>query len=249
MRLLDAYNLLVEDGIADNHRYFAEVYKQFQFRDEDTLKDYIEFILHEPVHWMRGFPTKLTSKTSFSKPKTAIIKLLKKSAVMEDLGIELATQAHSVIWDTYKSSHEELLKERRGATDSESDSGAVRGAVDVDVDVVGDADDAHDGGDVVCGGGVGDSAVDGSVVEMDVESYEILPVPTMPRMKVIHIKDGSSATSCTPAIPTPSKHTDNDTDNDAESERVVLLKQVLYHLLETLPDGVSDAFRLLVERV
>jgi hypothetical protein len=114
MRLVDAYTLLVEDGVSDNPRYFAEVYKGFQFNDEDSLADYIDFIVHEPVHWMRGFPAKLTTKTSFSKPKTAVIKLLKKPAVQEDLGADVAETAYGVIWNTFKKEHETLLKEREG---------------------------------------------------------------------------------------------------------------------------------------
>jgi hypothetical protein len=86
MKLVDAYNLLAEDGISDNCRYFSEVFKAFDFKDDDLLSDYIDFIVHEPVHWMEGFPVKLTTKTSFSKPKTAVIKLLKKGEVQTALG-------------------------------------------------------------------------------------------------------------------------------------------------------------------
>jgi hypothetical protein len=112
MKLIDAYNLLVEDGIADNQRYFAELYKHFQFKDTDKLKDYLDFILQEPVQWIHGFPTKLTTKTSFSKPKTAVIKLLKKEAVHHDVGRPFAEKVHDTIWKTYKKEWEGVLKMR-----------------------------------------------------------------------------------------------------------------------------------------
>lgn len=215
MRLIDAYNLLVEDGVADNHRYFAEVYKQFQFQDEDVLKDYIDFILHEPVHWMRCFPAKLTSKTAFSKPKTAVIKLLKKTAVMEDLGVDLATEAHSVIWETYKIHCEEILKERGGAS---AVSVAEQAAPSM-------------------------SVTDEDEELSEIESYESIPVPPMPpRTKVIRITE--TQTPVPPATQTSVPATQT---NDAE--RVVFLKNLLFQLAETLPAGVSDAFRMLVERV
>jgi hypothetical protein len=112
MRLIDAYNLLVEDGIADNCRYFSELYKYFQFRDEQLLKEYLEFIIQEPVDWIRGFPTKLTTKTSFSKPKTAVIKLLKKTPVLTALGSVYVDKVHDVIWKTYKQHWESILANR-----------------------------------------------------------------------------------------------------------------------------------------
>lgn len=112
MKLIDAYNLLVEDGIADNQRYFAELYKHFQFKDTDPLKEYLEFIAQEPVQWIHGFPTKLTTKTSFSKPKTAVIKLLKKEAVHQDVGRAYAEKVHDTIWKTYKREWEGVLKMR-----------------------------------------------------------------------------------------------------------------------------------------
>ena len=229
MKLIDAYNLLAEDGVADNHRYFAEVYKQFQFRDDDTLKDYVDFILHEPVHWMRGFPAKLTSKTAFSKPKTAVIKLLKKTAVMEDLGVEYAAEAQATVWDTYKIHHEEILKERGGCEP------VVEAVASVVITAIPSTDSNGD-------------------AESDIDSYESVPVPTpMPRMKVMHIKHPVSPIQPTAPTSSPSSHSSHPSHSsptfDPESDRVEILKQVIYHLLETVPDGVSDAFRLLVERV
>lgn len=112
MKLIEAYNLLVEDGIADNQRYFAELYKHFQFGDQDRLKEYLDFIVQEPVQWIHGFPTKLTTKTSFSKPKTAVIKLLKKEAVLKALGKQYVEQVHDTIWTTYKQHWEDVLKQR-----------------------------------------------------------------------------------------------------------------------------------------
>jgi hypothetical protein len=113
MKLLDAYNLLVEDGILDNHRYFAEVYKLFQFRDDQTLKEYLDFVAHEPVAWMEGFPSKLTTKQMYSKPKTAIIKLLKKEEVVEALGSTYVEEVHDKIWNAFKKEHQRILTHRQ----------------------------------------------------------------------------------------------------------------------------------------
>jgi hypothetical protein len=122
MLLIDAFNHLVEDGVSDNHRYFAELYKLFGFRDEQNLKDYFDFILHEPLHWLRGFPIKLTTKTSFSKPKTAVIKLLKKDAVICSLGHEYCKSVFDTVWNTYKKHHSEILVERKKKTEATRNS-------------------------------------------------------------------------------------------------------------------------------
>jgi hypothetical protein len=113
MKLLDAYNLLVEDGILDNHRYFSEVYKLFGFRDDQTVKEYLDFIAHEPVAWLEGFPSKLTSKQTFAKPKTAIIKLLKKDEVVNVLGDTYVNKLHDSIWSAFKKEHQRILDKRQ----------------------------------------------------------------------------------------------------------------------------------------
>ncbi len=116
MKLIDAYNLLVNDGIADNHRYFSEVYKLYGFADDRTLKDYLDFIDHETVAWMQGFPAKLTTKLAFSKPKTAIIKLLKKQSVIQALGADYITRIHDKVWNTFKKEADRLVADRNKHT-------------------------------------------------------------------------------------------------------------------------------------
>lgn len=112
MKLIDAYNLLVEDGITDNHRYFSEVYKLYGFTDDKLLTEYLDFIAHEPVHWLRGFPAKLVTKLAFSKPKTAIIKLLKKQQVIQALGADYVTRIYETVWNTYKKEADGIVEER-----------------------------------------------------------------------------------------------------------------------------------------
>jgi hypothetical protein len=113
MKLIDAYNLLVEDGITDNHRYFAEVYKLYGFADDKLLREYLDFIVHEPVHWLKGFPAKLVTKLAFSKPKTAMVKLLKKQQVIQALGSEYVTRIYETIWNTFKKEADGILEERQ----------------------------------------------------------------------------------------------------------------------------------------
>ena len=107
MKLTEAQTLLGEHS-----RYFSEVYKQFSFRDDQTLKEYLDFIQHEPVEWMKGFPSKLTTKSTFSRPKAILVKLLKMDAVKLALGEEYVTKAYAVIWKTFKNNLDMVLTTR-----------------------------------------------------------------------------------------------------------------------------------------
>jgi hypothetical protein len=107
MLLKDASPLL-----GANERYFTVVYEAFKYKGEDLLRTYIDFIVREPVEWIRGFPLKLRTRASFAKPKAAIIKLLKTGNVLEALGAEYCSNAHDVVWDTFKKHGDTILDAR-----------------------------------------------------------------------------------------------------------------------------------------
>ena len=102
--------------LGSNERYFTVVYEAFKYKSEDLLRTYIDFIVREPVEWIRGFPLKLRTRASFAKPKAAIIKLLKTGNVLEALGAEYCSSAHDVVWDTFKK-HSDIILNARLATD------------------------------------------------------------------------------------------------------------------------------------
>jgi hypothetical protein len=108
LTLKDATELL-----GDTHaRYFVAVYEEFKFKDTDGLKDYVDFILHEPVEWIKGFPLKLRTRLSFSKPKVAVIRLLKVPEVITALSQEYCSKAHDVVWTTFKKHGDAILNSR-----------------------------------------------------------------------------------------------------------------------------------------
>ena len=107
MNLTQASTLLGE-----NSRYFSELYKSFQFRDEQTLKEYLDFVIHEPVEWLKSFPSKLLTKSTFSRPKAVIIKLLKMDEIKNVIGGDYAKTVYDTIWKTFKDHHEEILRAR-----------------------------------------------------------------------------------------------------------------------------------------
>lgn len=98
--------------LGSNERYFTVVYEAFKYKNEDLLRTYIDFIVREPVEWIRGFPLKLRTRASFAKPKAAIIKLLKTGNVLEALGAEYCSSAHDIVWDTFKKHGDDILNAR-----------------------------------------------------------------------------------------------------------------------------------------
>ena len=110
-------NLSQATGLLDTQaRYFSEVYKLFRYTDDQLLKDYLDFIVHEPIEWLKGFPMKYTSKNSFSRPKTAVLKLLKETTVVASLGEEYTKRIHDTIWTTFKKHSDEIVEKRTTAT-------------------------------------------------------------------------------------------------------------------------------------
>jgi hypothetical protein len=100
------------DVLGDASRFFVAVYEEFKFKETDLLKGYLDFILHEPVEWIKGFPLKLRTRLSFAKPKAAVIRLLKVPVVIQSLGMEYCSKAHDVIWDTFKKHGDTILEAR-----------------------------------------------------------------------------------------------------------------------------------------
>jgi len=98
--------------LGEHSRYFSEVYKNFSFKDEQGLKDYLDFIVHEPVEWLKGFPAKLKTANTFARPKTIMVKLLKLSSVRTALGEEYVDGVYDVVWNTYKKHAEAILLNR-----------------------------------------------------------------------------------------------------------------------------------------
>ena len=95
---------------------FKEVYKLYNFKDDDSLKDYCDLVIHEPVEWMRGFPAAWKSVSTFSKPRSAFHKLMKEPSVIEALGVEYCENVHNVVWKAFKEHMSEILEKRSGST-------------------------------------------------------------------------------------------------------------------------------------
>lgn len=110
-------NLAEATALLGSHaRNFSDVYKLYNYRDDNSLKDYLDFIIHEPIEWIKGFPPKLVSKGSFPKPKTALVKLLKQQQVMDILGEPYTKRVHEIVWTTFKQHGDAILERRMNRT-------------------------------------------------------------------------------------------------------------------------------------
>jgi hypothetical protein len=97
MNLKEACNL-----IGNNGRVLMEVAKHFKFKEEDLVKDYIDFVTHETSEWFQGFPSKYTDKKNYALPKTAFVKLVKEKKIRELLGEIYCEAARETVWTAYK---------------------------------------------------------------------------------------------------------------------------------------------------
>ena len=96
----------------DNARAFVEVYKIFEYKDDGLLRDYLDFVVHEPAEWMRGFPVKWKSESQFSRVRAAFHKLLKRKDVEESLGATYTAEIHENVWTAFKEHMATIVGER-----------------------------------------------------------------------------------------------------------------------------------------
>lgn len=110
MDLETAANLLLR---GDNQNYFKNIYKHYGKSNESPLKDYLEFIKSGMYNWFMLLPNYIVAKTTFSKPKTAIISVLKNVNVVKYLGKEYCEDFIKSISNFYKTKGDEILNLRK----------------------------------------------------------------------------------------------------------------------------------------
>ena len=127
---------------SDNSRVFLEVFKGFDYKEDAPLKDYLDFVCHEPPEWMRGFPSKWKSESQFARVRASFHKLLKNTDVQNALGIDYANRVHDVIWGVFKTHMEPIIVERIGKS-KESITNSIRVDPPLSVDTMSIAESIH----------------------------------------------------------------------------------------------------------
>lgn len=121
MKLSEATQILESHG-----RDFSEIYKLYNFKDDADLKDYLDFIAHEPVEWMKGFPARWVTKGSFGRPKTALVKLLKLEKVREEYSEAYTQRIYDCVWSTFKKHADDILSHRMQKNTIIPDNNGIR---------------------------------------------------------------------------------------------------------------------------
>lgn len=109
MDLETAANILVR---GDNKKYFEKVYKHYNKDKKSSLKDYLDFIDTGMYDWFMLLPKDVSAKATFSKPKTAILNILKDSSVIESLGKTYCDNFSTKFSNFYKTKGDEILNKR-----------------------------------------------------------------------------------------------------------------------------------------
>lgn len=86
MNIQETSAFLTENSKPIINDYFQKQIRIFNLNTTSPLKDYLDFINSDPVHWFNSLPTDLQSKSAFHKYKEPIYKLLKHTKIHELYG-------------------------------------------------------------------------------------------------------------------------------------------------------------------
>lgn len=109
MDLESAANILVK---GDNKKYFTKVYQHYNKDGKSSLKDYLEFIDSGMYDWFMLLPKYISAKATFSKPKTAILNILKDDTVIKSLGQSYCEYFSTKFSNFYRSKGDEIMNKR-----------------------------------------------------------------------------------------------------------------------------------------
>lgn len=114
MNLTQTYDLLLTlPSGRENASVFKTTYEHYQFKNDENLKAYLEFIKDNTIEWFSEMPERWKSLTQLSKPKTALIKLLKNEEIAKEVGDEYAQELITTINGTWKKYMHDLSDSRQ----------------------------------------------------------------------------------------------------------------------------------------
>lgn len=132
MNLKEAFLLLGSQG-----RCLLEIAKHYHFKEENDIKDFIEFVKHDPNEWFSGFPSRFRGEKS-SVVKTAFVKLMKNTQLKEVVGPELCDETRSAVWNTYKQRDHTSSESKKDVT-----STAPNPTLEIVDDIPSESEDLH----------------------------------------------------------------------------------------------------------
>lgn len=119
--------------------YFKKQIVLFKVEHTSQLKDYLDFINNDPVHWLSSLPDDLTCKSAFHKYKEPIYKLIKHTKLHEDYGENYCVNLMNNIKQAFTINCQDIIDKRKNSkkpveiitfddsssSETESDDGSV----------------------------------------------------------------------------------------------------------------------------
>lgn len=109
MDLLTTANLLTK---GDNKTYFVKVYRHYKKEDKVDLKKYLEYIDLNIHDWFYNLPNDIQARATFSKPKTAILNVLKHPVVIQAIGEKYCESFKNRFLSFYKEKGDDIFIKR-----------------------------------------------------------------------------------------------------------------------------------------
>jgi hypothetical protein len=95
--------------------YFKKQIVLFKVEHTSQLKDYLDFINNDPVHWLSSLPDDLTCKSAFHKYKEPIYKLIKHTKLHEDYGENYCVNLMNNIKQAFTINCQDIIDKRKNS--------------------------------------------------------------------------------------------------------------------------------------
>jgi len=115
MDIQETYTFIENNFTQKNLKTFKKQIALFKVEPTDKLKEYLDFILNDPVHWLSSFPDDLTCKSAFHQYKEPIYKLLKDAKLHEDYGENYCVNLMNTIKQAFKINCQDIIDNRKNS--------------------------------------------------------------------------------------------------------------------------------------
>lgn len=115
MDIQEAYTFIENNFTKKNLQTFKKQTALFKVEPTTKLKEYLDFIHNDPVHWLSSFPDDLTCKSAFHQYKEPIYKLLKDAKLHEDYGENYCINLMNTIKQAFKINCQDIIDNRKNS--------------------------------------------------------------------------------------------------------------------------------------
>jgi hypothetical protein len=142
MDIQETYTFIEKHFTQKNLKTFKKQTALFKVEPATKLKEYLDFIYNDPVHWLSSFPDDLTCKSAFHQYKEPIYKLLKDAKLHEDYGENYCVNLMNNIKQAFTTNCQDIIDNRKNSrkpteiiTFDDSSSSETESNVDSELDL------------------------------------------------------------------------------------------------------------------